>query len=419
MKKLVLALAAFLPLAPSLAQNFIPNYDEEKVPDYVLPDPLRFANGQRVESAADWENRKLETLRLFEEEMFGISPAWDGQMRVQELSRNEEALGGKAVQREVKLTLERKGQTVDLVLLTFLPKGVDKAPMFVGLNFYGNHTISMDEAIQVTKSWIRNNADMGYTNNQASDRNRGSRVTNWPVQDMVDRGYGLATLYYGDIDPDFDDGFANGVHALFLDEVRNENSWGSVAAWAWGISRVVDYLEDVPGVDRGRLAVVGHSRLGKAALWAAAVDPRFSMAISNNSGCGGAALSRRRFGETVERINTSFPHWFNQRFRYYNKEEDSLPMDQHQLIALLAPNPVYIASAADDLWADPKGEFLSAVAATPVYQFLGKEGMPVSEWPSIEVPVMGTLGYHVRTGGHGMLYYDWMQYLDFADKHWK
>ncbi|WP_209331774.1 acetylxylan esterase [Lunatimonas salinarum] len=419
MKRLILALTAFMPLAPSLAQNFIPNYDESKVPDYVLPDPLQFANGQRVHDAPDWENRRIEILRLFEEEMFGVSPAWDGQMQLLELSRNNEALGGKAVQQEVKLTLERNGQWVDLVLLTYLPKGVDKAPMFVGLNFYGNHTISADEAIHVTKSWIRNNADMGYTDNRASDSNRGSRVTNWPVEEMVNRGYGLATMYYGDIDPDFDDGFANGVHALFPDEIRNDKSWGSVAAWAWGISRIVDYLEGVPGVDHGRLAVVGHSRLGKAALWAAAVDSRFTIAISNNSGCGGAALSRRRFGETVERINTSFPHWFNRRFRIYNNEEDSLPMDQHQLIAILAPHPVYIASAAEDLWADPKGEFLSAVAATPVYQLLGKEGLPVSEWPKVEVPVMGTLGYHVRKGGHGMLYYDWMQYLDFADRHWK
>ncbi|WP_202900575.1 glucuronyl esterase domain-containing protein [Lunatimonas lonarensis] len=419
MKTLLYMVAFFAPLAAGFSQNFIPNYEEDKVLSYTLPDPLLFEDGSKVGSVDDWKRRKAELFRIFEKEMFGIAPVWDGRMQAVALSTDENALGGKAVQREVKLTLSRNGNQVDLVVLIILPKDTPKAPVFVGLNFYGNHTLSLDPAVLVTENWIRNNADMGYEDNRASDSNRGRRMRNWPVEEMVARGYGLATLYYGDIDPDYDDGFQNGVHALYPEHVRNEFSWGSISAWAWGLSRVVDFLEGLEAVDADRLAVVGHSRLGKAALWAAAMDSRFTMAISNNSGCGGAAISRRRFGETIARINSSFPHWFNKRFHRYNDKEHELPVDQHQLISILAPNPVYIASGAEDLWADPKGEFLAAVAATPVYNLLGKEGMPTAVFPPVDHPVMGTLGYHVRTGGHGMLYYDWMQYLDFADRHWK
>lgn len=409
----------FLALTTIQAQTFVPNYDETRVPLYTLPDPLRFENGEAVASKKDWERRREEIFGIFEREVFGVSPDWDGKMQVTEISRDDNALGGKAVRQEVKVSLMRNSRQVDLYVLTYLPKQVKKAPIFVGLNFYGNHALSLDEAILVTESWVRDNNDKGYQNNRASAESRGNDMKSWPLEDIVGRGYGLASLYYGDIDPDFDDGFENGVHALYDEQSRNDASWGSIAAWAWGLSRVVDYLESVKEIDKRRIAVIGHSRLGKAALWAAAVDSRFAMAISNNSGCGGAALSRRKFGETVARINTSFPHWFNDNFLKYNDNEDNLPIDQHQLISIIAPKPVYIASGEDDLWADPKGEFLSGVEATPVYRLLGKEGMPVNEMPLVNQPVMGTVGYHVRTGGHGLLAYDWQQYLDFADKHWK
>ena len=397
----------------SHAQEFVPNYDEEKVPEYSLPDPLVFEDGTKVTGTKEWEKRRAELYTLFETQVYGRSPEWKGKIIVKEVAANQDALGGTAVMKEVMLTLRNGVKTHVMLMLLYLPRSVKKAPLFLGYNFNGNHTVTDEPQIGLADIWPRKPVAAPVKGN---DSERGNSADNWQVREIISRGYGLATIYYCNVDPDFDDSFKNGVHYLF-DQEPDSESWGSIAAWAWGLSRAMDYLETLPVVDAKKVAVMGHSRLGKAALWAGASDKRFALVISNNSGCGGAALSKRKYGETVGRINRSFPHWFCDNFNKYNDNEEGLPIDQHQLLALIAPRPVYVASAEDDKWADPKGEFLSCVNASPVFVLLGKDGFPADEMPAVNSPVTGgSIGYHIRTGGHDVTLYDWQRYLDFADR---
>jgi len=396
------------------AQQFVANYDEAKVPSYTLPDPLVFNNGVKVQNTKGWDKRRTEIFKMFENEVYGISPVWKGDIIPTELSSNLNALNGVAMRKEIKLTIKNGSKELFMVMLLYLPKSSKPVPVFLGYNFGGNHSIAEEKDISITSSWMRNDSATGVKNNRASESGRGKAASDWQVREIISRGYGLATIYYGDVDPDFDDGFKNGVHGLYVQQ-PDSTSWGTIAAWAWGLSRAMDYIETVSSIDSKRVIVIGHSRLGKTALWAGATDQRFAMVISNNSGCGGAALSKRVFGETVGSINAAFPHWFCKKFNKYNEKEELLPVDQHQLLSLIAPRPVYVASAEEDLWADPKGEFLSCVGASPVYVLLGKKGFPASEMPPVNSPVFGSIGYHVRTGGHDITSYDWKQYLDFAD----
>jgi hypothetical protein len=329
------------------------------------------------------------------------------------------ALGGLATRKQVMIRLGEGAHEHALHLLLYLPNARSRpVSVFAGLNFLGNHTIHTDPGIRLAAGWIPQRAEPAFHGEQAHDAQRGFMARRWPVERILERGHGLATAYCGDLDPDFDDGFRNGVHPLLRerDPTHAEpDACGAIGAWAWGLQRVVDYLETDPAIDRSRIAAIGHSRLGKAALWAAATDPRLALVVSNNSGCGGAALSRRRFGETIELITARFPHWFCPNFARHARQEDALPVDQHQLLALVAPRPLYVASASEDLWADPRGEFLAALHADPVYRLLGHDGLEAREMPAPGERVSGRVGYHLRPGPHELTTYDWERFLDFAE----
>lgn len=374
------------------------NYHESAVPDFVLPDPLRDDDGGRVATPEAWRGRRAALLDQFRANVYGRRPGPPDSLWFEVLEEDGDAMGGAATLRRIAIhsRVEDRQHTFELVL--FLPNGVlGPSPVFLLLN------------------------NRPATN---ADPTRRTRSEFWPAEEVIARGFGIASIQNGALAPDDSATFRDGVISLFGGDAAASNrpgdAWSALAAWGWGASRAMDYLEQDAGVDRERVAVVGHSRGGKAALWAGAEDERFALAVSNESGAGGAALSRRRYGETVERITTSFPHWFAPAFASYAGREDDLPIDQHMLLALIAPRAVYVASADEDLWADPRGEFLSLANASPVFTLWGDPAIDPASMPPLERPLhSGRLGYHVRRGGHNLTAYDWMRFLDFAEQLWR
>jgi hypothetical protein len=372
------------------------NYDESRVGSYTLPDLLARRDGA-VQTSAQWPARREEILELFRDNVYGRRPGKPAQLTFRILEENPRAMDGAATLKRIAVVSRQATRTHQFELTLFLPNARPGAvPVFLLIN------------------------NRPATN---TDPTRREKSGFWPAEQVIARGYGIAAIQYGDLSPDDKDHYREGVIALFEGTTsgpRAQSAWAAIAAWGWGASRAMDYFLTDPRIDATRVAVVGHSRGGKAALWAGAEDERFALVISNESGEGGAALSRRNFGETVARINTSFPHWFTETYRTFNGREPELPIDQHMLLALAAPRALYVGSADEDLWSDPRGEFLSLAASSPVFALWGDPIIRPDQMPPLEMPlIVGRRGYHIRKGAHSLTPYDWDRFADFADRLWK
>jgi pimeloyl-ACP methyl ester carboxylesterase len=367
------------------------NYFEEKVPTYKLPELLLTSNGTTVKNARIWEKkRRDEILELFRENVYGRVPSTPYSKSFRLINEDKKAMGGSATLRQVDITINSEGKTLDIHLTLFVPNNAAKpVPAYLLIDNRGPEN---------------------------TDPSRKLKSEFWPAEEVIARGYAIAVFSNADVDPDNFDDFKNGIHGLLDRGERKPDSWGTIAAWAWGASRCLDYFETDKDIDPKKVAVVGHSRGGKTALWAAAEDRRFAMAVSNESGCGGAALARRKYGETVARINSAFPHWFCTNYRKWSNNEDSMPVDMHMLIALIAPGAVYVTSASDDLWADPRGSYFSLYYSLPVFRLYQKNTSLPEQMPPLNRQVTsGKVAYHVRDGAHNMLLKDWNWFMDFGN----
>ena len=408
---LILAgLAAYGQTAVSPA--LLANYDEAQVGTYTLPDPLVLANGQRVRDADTWyKKRRPEIVKLFETNMQGRSPGRPAAMSFDVFDKGTPALDGKAIRRQVTIyfSADKTGPKMDMPI--YLPASAKKpVPLLLCLNFSANAID--DPGAKVGEVWNREKKKVAAKS--------GLGFGKMKIDDFLAAGFGVATVYYGDIDPDFDGGVPFGVRALYLKPSQTEpapDEWGAIAAWGWGLSRAMDYLETDRGVDARRVAILGVSRLGKTVLWAGARDTRFAMVIASCSGEGGASLSRRNYGETVKNLNTRFGYQFSANYQKFGDHVDQMPMDAHMLLALIAPRPLYLQTGDEDKWSDPKGEFLAAVAAEPVYRLLGKQGLGTDQAPPAGQPIVHTIGYHMHAGKHGTIPSDWDQFLKFMQMH--
>ena len=382
------------------------NYDEAKVGQYTLPDALLTHDGNKVDNRKMWEKvRRPEIMKLLADVEYGTLPDVPVKTAWKVLEESDDAMGGKAVRRQVQFTFSNNGVNRTMLLLVYMPKGKKKCPVFVSPNFHGNQSTTED--LTVIKS-------------QYSKYERGEQKSRWAYEKILNAGYAVATFHYFDLFYDEEKHIREGIMPVFginTDADFKPHTGKSISAWAWGCSRVLDYLLTLKNIDKKRCIVMGHSRLGKTALWAGAQDKRFAMVVSNNSGCCGAALSRRNFGETVPAITKNFPRWFCNTYFTYANRVNELPFDQHELLAMIAPRPLYVASAEEDRWADPRGEFLSLKEAGKVYALYGLETFADAQFPAVgEYVWHGNMGYHMRSGKHDVTDFDWEAYIRFANQ---
>jgi hypothetical protein len=392
------------------------NRDETQVAAYKLPDPLVLASGKLVRDAKTWrEKRRPEIVRLFEENQYGRAPGRPADMTFEVFDKGTPVFDGKGVRRQVTIYFSKNKTGPKMDLLVYVPAGARKpAPLLLNLGFSANSNTVQDPGVRVGEVW--------GPDKKKVPANRGPNFGSTNVTRLLDAGLGFATFYYGDVDPDFPGGVPLGVRSLYLKPGQTEpapGEWGSIAAWAWGISRAIDYLETDKAVDAKRVAITGISRLGKTVMWAGAHDTRVAMVIASCSGEGGAALSRRNYGETIAHLTepSRFPYQFAGNYAKYAEHVDQFPVDAHMLVALIAPRPVLLQTGSTDSWSDPKGEFLAAVAAGPVYRLLGKQGLDTDVIPPAGQPILHTIGYLMHDGGHGMVPSDWDTYIKFMEMH--
>jgi len=386
--------------------------DPSQLPVQVQPpDPMVMFNGQRITTYHEWvQDRAPELKSLMTYYEYGTDPA-PGGVGVKINSVNTNFLGGKATMKDISLFIGPLPRKISLMLV--IPNSRSgPSRVFVGLNFCGNHELLNDTSIPIPTTWM--GSCPGVVNNKATEAGRGKETDVWAIEQSIDRGYAVATVYYGDIQPDHNntvDGILNDFEAMF----PGMYTWNALKAWAWGLSRIVDYLEVDADIDRDRIAVVGHSRLAKVTILSAAFDKRFALAVPSEAGQGGTAPARTTEGETLTDINTNFPYWFTPMFQKFNNLVTRLPYDHHCLVALCAPRPVLVLNAVQDTWGNPPGTFQLLTQASPVYLLMGTNGLAVQTMPPINQLVNSTLGYVIVPGGHSMTTSDWKLYLDFAD----
>jgi dienelactone hydrolase len=390
--------------------------DVSKLPsDPNPPDPLIMLDGQKVATPGQWfEQRRPELKALFQHYMYGWFPP---PVQVHGVVTYADArfFNGQATLKLVTLKLAAPGAPEIRMLMVIPNHRAGPAPVFLGMNFGGNHSLVTDTNVPLPASWMPGNGPY-VVNHHATEAGRGTEIHVWELEQSVQRGYAVATFFHGDVEPD--DSHAVGGVRETIHRPAASDDWGTIAAWAWGLQRAVDYLLTDADIDRKRIALVGHSRFGKTALLAAAFDERVALVAPLQAGCGGTAPSRGAVGESVQQINTTFPYWFCGEFKKFNTQPDRLPFDQHCLIALCAPRPVLLGAAAEDTWANPAGAFDMLKAADKVYRLLGAGGLPAQTMPEPDKLVAGNLGFFIRPGQHSMTRLDWRYFLDFADQQW-
>ena len=353
--------------------------------------------------------------------MYGAMPPRPASLEFELLESSDDALGGLALRRQYAVKSADKGGKHSFGVLLYIPKGAKgPVPAIVCPNFCGNHTVTAEKEIIMPTCWMRNSnyPNLKITDHKAHESQRGGASARWPVEEIVKRGFAVACWYYCEVYPDREkeDGREGSIYEIFGADSGFSDGPATVA-WAWGNSRVFDLLESLPEIDAEKIGVTGHSRLGRTSILTAAYDKRFALVLANNPGHMGAALSRRRFGESVKHITTLFPFWFSKNLNKYRDNEGELPIDQHHMLACVAPRALYVARASKDFWADPKGELTGLAEASKIYRLYGARKLPTLDNLAIEKPFIGdNVGYHLRDGAHNMTRYDWQQYLNFAEK---